>query len=188
MIALTHTQVRLQFMKITFTLTDVDFARLQNVVVKRFRAQTGVLSWPFFLRVLVWMCVGFAGAAYARIMSDHPEMSGSLGTVAVLLVIALLALVALPHMTEASLRKRMVVPNGVFLSPQTVYFSETAAHISSVFGTREMPWAALLARDEDAANYYLFIDATQAFIFPRAAVAPFAAEFERYTAHLKSAA
>lgn len=175
-------------MKATFTLTEADFTRFQKVVIKRFRAQTGFLNWPFCLRVLVWMCIGLAGSAYARVMRDYPEISWALGTVAVLLVIALLALVALPHMTEASLRKHMLAPNGVFLSPQTVYFSETAAHISSVFGTREMPWAALLARDEDAANYYLFIDAAQAFIFPRAAMAPFAAEFERYTAHLKSAA
>jgi hypothetical protein len=175
-------------MKTTFTLTEADFMRLQKIVIKRFHAQTGFLSWPFFLRVLVWMCVGLAGSAYARVMRDHPEISGALVTVAVLLVIALLALVALPHMTEASLRKRMVVPNGAFLSPQTVHLSEVAAHISSAFGTREMPWAAVLARDEDAANYYLFIDATQAFVFPRAAMAPFAAEFEQYTAHLNKGA
>jgi hypothetical protein len=174
-------------MKTTFTLTEADFTRFQKVVVKRIRAQAGFFTWPFCLRVLVWMCIGFAGSAYARVMRDYPEMSGALGTVAVLLVIALLALVALPHMAEASLRKRMLAPNGAFLAPQTVYFSEMAAHISSAFGTREMPWAALLARDEDAANYYLFIDATQAFIFPRAAMAPFAAEFEQYTAHLKGA-
>jgi hypothetical protein len=175
-------------MTTSFTLTETDFMRLQKVVIKRFRDKTGYLSWPFFLRVVVWMCIGFAASGYARVMRDYPEMSGALGTVAVLLVIALLAIVALPHMAEASLRKHLLAPNGAFLSPQTVYLSETAAHINSAFGMREMPWAAPLARDEDEVNYYLFIDATQAFIFPRSAMAPFAAEFEQYTAHLKGAA
>jgi hypothetical protein len=173
-------------MKTSFTLTEADFARFQKVVIKRFCAKSNFLSWPFGLRVLVWMCIGYAGSAFARIMSEHPEVSGVLGTVAVVLILALLALIALPYVAQTSLRKQMLLPNGAFLSPQTVYFSAASVRLSSATGITEVPWAAMIARDEDDANYYLFIDAAQALIFPRSAIAPFAAEFEQYTAHLKS--
>jgi hypothetical protein len=175
-------------MKATFTLTEVDLTRLQNVVVKRVRAKTGVFSWPFALRVIVWMCIGFGGSASVRIMRQHPEISGPLVTVAVVTIIALLTLIALPYVAQASVCKHLLLPNGAFLSPQTVQFSEISLHISLATGkTEETPWTAMLARDEDESNYYLFVDAAQAFILPRSAMAPFAPEFERYTAHLKSA-
>lgn len=175
-------------MKATFTLTEADFARLQKVVVKRLCAKSKFLSWPFGLRVLVWMCIGYTGSAFARIMSRHPEVSGALGTVALVLVVALLILIALPYVAQTSLRKQMLLPNGAFLAPQTVYFSTASVHLSSATGVTEVPWSAVIARDEDNANYYLFIDAAQALIFPRFAMAPFVSEFEQYTAHLKGAA
>jgi hypothetical protein len=49
-------------MTTTFTLTVIDFARLQKMVAKRFRA---LFSLQFGLRVLVWLCIGLAGATYA---------------------------------------------------------------------------------------------------------------------------
>lgn len=174
--------------KTSFTLTETDFARLQKVVVKRLCARSTFLSWPFGLRVLVWMCIGYVGSAFARIMSRHPEVSGALETVAFVLVLALLILIALPHVAQTLLRKQMLLPNGAFLAPQTVYFSAASVHLSSATCITEVPWTAVIARDEDDANYYLFIDAAQALIFPRAAMAPVAAEFDQYTAHLKGAA
>ncbi|MCZ8256273.1 MAG: YcxB family protein [Polaromonas sp.] len=171
--------------KASFTLTEADFARFEKVFVKRLRARNQLSSWPFGLRVLAWMCIGYTGSAFARIMSRHPEVSGALGTVALVLVVALFILIALPHVAQTSLRKQMLLPNGAFLAPQTFYFSAASVHLSSASGVAEVPWAAVIARDEDDANHYLFIDAAQALIFPRSAMAPFASEFEQYTAHLK---
>ncbi|GAA4425849.1 YcxB family protein [Acidovorax lacteus] len=174
-------------MSTTFTLTVADFARLQKVVAKRFRSKAGLFSLQFGLRVTVWLCIGLAGAAYARVMREYPEISQPLGTVAVLLVLALLAIVALPYVAQVSLRKFMLAPNGAFLSPQTVSLSAASVHVSSSTGTTEVPWSGVLFRAEDEANYYLFIDGMQALILPRAAMAPFVAELEQYTAHIKNA-
>jgi YcxB-like protein len=175
-------------MSATFTLTATDFARLQKVVARRFRAKAGLFSLQFGLRVVVWLCIGLATATYARVMREYAEISQPLGTVAVLLAVALLAIVAMPYVAQASLRKFMLAPNGAFLSPQTVSLSATSVHVSSSTGTTEVPWSGVLSREEDDANYYLFIDAMQALVLPRAAMAPFVAQLEQYTAHIKNAA
>lgn len=174
-------------MTTTFTLTHDDFARLQKVVAKRFRTKGGLLSLQFSLRVLVWMCIGLAGATFARVIRDHPEIMRPLVTVAVLVVIALLAIVALPILAQGALRKHMLAPNGAFLSPQTVSLSTTSIHVSSATGVSEIPWSGVLTREEDEVNYYLFIDAMQALVLPRAAMVPYEAQLERCTMHLKNA-
>jgi hypothetical protein len=51
-----------------------------------------------------------------------------------------------------------------------------------------LPWSGVLALAEDDVNYYLFIDAMQALVLPRAAIAPMAAEFEQFTRHLRASA
>lgn len=175
-------------MSATFTLTASDFVRLQKVVAKRFRAKVGLFSLQFCLRVLVWLCIGLAGATYVRVMREYPEISQPLGTVAVLLVVALLAIVAMPYVANASMRNLMLAPSGAFLSPQTVSLSATALRVSSSTGTTEIPWSGMLFREEDDANYYLFIDAMQALVLPRSAMVPFVAQLEQYTAHIKNAA
>lgn len=174
-------------MPTTFTLTAADFARLQKVVGRRVRQRLGLFSLQFFLRVLVWLCVGFAVATYARLLREYPEISGPLEVVAALLVVALLAVVAMPHVAQVALRKHMLAPNGAFLSPQTVQLSASGVSVSSATGNAVVPWSGVIARDEDDANYYLFIDTMQALVLPRSAIAAFVGEFEQYTRHLKSA-
>jgi hypothetical protein len=175
-------------MKTSFTLTASDFGRMQKVVLRRFRKKLGLFSVQFLLRVLVWMCIGFAGAAFARLIRENPEIAGSLETVALLVAFALLAIVAMPYLSQALFRKHMLAPNGSFLSPQTIELTASSVLVSSAVGNIELPWAGVLARDEDDENYYLFIDAMQALVLPREAVASSVAEFEQYTAHLKNAA
>jgi hypothetical protein len=172
----------------TFTLTVDDFARLQKVVAKRFRANSNRLSLQFGVRVLVWLCIGLAGATYARVMREYPEISGPLATVAVLLIVALLAIVAMPYVSQAALRKSMLAPNGAFLSPQTVSLSTTSITVTSATGTSELSWSGLLAREDDEVNYYLFVDAMQALVLPRSAMATLADELEQYTAHIRNVA
>lgn len=175
-------------MSATFTLTAADFVRLQQVIAKRLRAKVGLFSLQFGLRAVVWFCIGTAAATYVRVMREHGEISQPLGAVAVLLAVALLAIVAMPYAAQASRRKFMLAPNGAFLSPQTVSFSATAVHVRSSTGTTEIPWSGVLSREEDDANHYLFIDAMQALVLPRAAMAPLVAELDQYTAHLRNTA
>jgi hypothetical protein len=175
-------------MTATFTLTPADFVRLQKVVARRFRQKVGAFSWQFLMRVLVWLCIGLAGATYARVMREFPEIARPLELVAYLLAAALVVIVAMPYVSQASMRKHMLAPNGAFLSPQTITLSPESISVGSSRGNTVLPWSGVLACDEDETNYYLFIDAMQALVLPRTAIAPAAAEFEQYTRHLKSAA
>lgn len=171
-------------MTVTFTLTPADFVQLQKVVARRFRQKVGAFSLQFLLRVVVWFCIGLVGATYARVMREFPEISRPLELLAYLLVVALIVIVAMPYISQASMRKHMLAPNGAFLSPQTVSLSPESISVSSARGITTLPWSGVLARDEDKTNYYLFIDAMQALVLPRTAIAPVAAEFEQYTRHL----
>jgi hypothetical protein len=175
-------------MKATFSLTDSDFARLQKIVSKRFRSSGSAFTLAFVLRVLVWMCIGLAGASYVKVMQAFPEASPALERVAVLLVIALIAIVATPYAAQSAFRRQMLAPDGAFLSKQTVSLSESHLRVSSATGTTEIPWSGFLARADDEVNCYLFIDRTQALVLPRAATAAFAAELDQYTDRLKNAA
>lgn len=175
-------------MTTTFTLTVDDLTRLQKMIAKRFRAKSGLLSLQFGLRVLVWMCIGLAGATFARLVHDYQEAMRPLVTVAVLVVIAILAIAALPILAQGAMRKHMLAPNGAFLSLQTVSLSATSIHVSSATGVSDIPWSGVLAREEDEVNYYLFVDEMQALVLPRAAMAPFEAQLEQCTLHLKNAA
>jgi len=95
-----------------------------------------------------------------------------------------MVMLAIPYVSRAIMRKYMLAPDGAFLSRQTVQFTERALVVQSSTARTEMPWEGLLARDEDDANYYLFVDAMQALVLPRSTVASFADQFEQRTAHL----
>lgn len=175
-------------MTATFTLKTADFLRLQKLIARRHRKKFGFYSWRLALRVLVWFCIGLAGATYARAMREYPELSRPLELVAILLVVALLVIAIMPYVSQASMRKHMLAPNGAFLSPQIVTISAAAVTVDSVRGNTVVPWAGVLTRDEDDANYYLFVDEMQALVLPKAAIAGFESEFKQYTQHLKNAA
>lgn len=174
-------------MSSTFTLTVADFARFQKLLARRFRAKAGLFSAMFGLRVLVWFSIGLAGATYARLLRENPEISRPLYIVAALLIVALVAVVSSPYLAHLTVRKHMLAPTGAFLSPQTVSLSPAVLRVSSATGTTEVPWSGLLARDEDEANYYFFIDVMQAVILPRNAVTSFEAELKQFTANVPNA-
>lgn len=173
-------------MTATFALTPADFFCLQKVVARRFRHQVGVFSWQFLMRVLVWLSIGLAGASYARLMREFPELSDPLELIAYFLAAAIVLVMAMPYVSHACMRKHMLAANGAFLSPQTITLSPESISVASVRGNTVIPWSGLLALDEDEANYYLFIDALQALVIPRSVMAPAITEFEQYTCHLKT--
>jgi YcxB-like protein len=175
-------------MTVTFSLTADDFTRFQKVIARRFRQKAGLFSTQFFLRVLVWMCIGFAGAGYARLMTENPDIEHELRVVAFLLAGAIIAITAMPHLSQVLLRKHMLSPEGAFLSPQTVEFTDRTLIVTSPLARTELLWSALHAKDEDSKNYYLFIDPMQALVLPRSSLEPFRAQFEKHTSHLKNEA
>lgn len=175
-------------MTTSFTLSRADFVRLENVLARRLRQNHKAYAFQYALRVVVWFTIGLAGAMYVSIMHDFPKMAGPLREVAYLLAFALIVVVIMPYVSKAAARKHMLAPNGAFLSPQSVTLSAESLTVSSALGHVVVPWSGMLGRDEDDANYYLFVDATEAFVLPRAAIGNRAADFERYTVHLKKSA
>ncbi len=133
-------------MPITFSLTADDFTRFQKVVARRFRQKTGLFSLQFLLRVIVWMFIGFAGAGYARLMTANPDIEHELSVIAFFLIGAIIAITAMPHLSQALLRRHLLSPKGAFLSPQTVEFTDSSLVVSSAISRTELPWSALHAK------------------------------------------
>jgi len=166
---------------IRFSLTYSDFQRFQKIVARRLKRQLGMLSAQSGTRVFIWLCIGFAGATYARLFREWPEISGPLTAIGAASAIALLLAVIQPQLSQALLRKHLLLPNGAFLSPQSISFNSDGLRIEAQRGTTETQWSGFLDRDEDDNNYYLFIDAMQAVIVPRIALGDQLAMFEQLT-------
>lgn len=172
-------------MTATFTLTRQDFARFQKKVAQRLRRKRGVMSMLFLLRVAVWFCIGLGVAVYVRLLNENPELSRPLIFLAGMMIAALVATMAMPYLSQALMSRHLLAPNGAFLSPQTVEFTDEALIIRASAIRTDLPWSGVLAREEDDANYYLFVDSMQAVVLPRAALAALCTELERRTAHLQ---
>jgi len=166
-------------MMTTFTLTPIDFSRLQKVIAKRLRRNESLFTWLFLVRVAVWMSVGFAAAAYGRLLGDNPEIAYELKVVGALVLIALVLIVCLPYASNRMLRKHLLSPQGAFLSQQTVELREESLLIVTANARSEVAWARILAKDEDAENLYLFIDTMQAIVIPLAAAVSLNPELQR---------
>jgi len=173
-------------LKATFTLTTADFHGLQKVIGKRVSRQTGWASPLFFLRFFPWFCIGLAGATYVRVVRDNPDIAQPLKFVGFMLLAAILVLVVMPYAQRMTLRKYMLCPTGTFLSPQAVQFSDHALVIESDLCKSEFTWSRIIAHEEDEKNHYLFVDAMQAIVLPRAAASSFAAEIDRLIPNAKN--
>jgi len=169
---------------ISFSLTHTDFQRFQKIVARRLQRQLGILSAQFGIRVFIWLCIGLAVATYARLFREWPEISDPLTVIGVASALALVLAVIQPQFSQALLRKHLLLPNGAFLSPQVISFNAEGLRIEALRGTTETPWSGFLDRDEDDTNYYLFIDAMQAVIVPRAALGNQLNQFEQLTRHI----
>ena len=142
----------------------------------------------FFLRVAVWFCIGGSIAILARVVRENPELANPIWLAGGLLFGAVILAVASPHATNNLVRKHLLSPRGAFLSPQTVEVTSAALVVNSATGRTEVPWSGVLAREEDAANIYLFIDELQALVLPRGAIAPLLSELNAKTSHLGNVA
>ena len=125
-------------MAASFTLTAADFVRLQRIVSRRLQRKSGLSSALFFLRIIFCVCLGLAFAAYAGVLREHPDVA-DLWTVAYLLLAAILVAAALPHASQALMRKHVLSPEGAFLSPQTLSFTDMAVVIQSAKMRSEVP-------------------------------------------------
>lgn len=169
-----------------FTLSAADFERVQKVALRRLGRKPGLSTVMFLMRASIWFSVGLTVAVYVRFMRDYSELP-HLWFVTCLVVLVFALMMVLPPISQAVWRKHVLAADGSFLAPQTMDITDSALLIESATTRFELRWEAFLAREEDEANHYLFLDAMQVIVLPRAVVAAsFADDFERLTGHLKN--
>ncbi len=163
-----------------YQLTRADYTRLLLVVRSRLPAS---LRWSWHaLGILLWLLLASVVFAYLRVRDLLEDVLGEVPSVAKWLGWG--ALIAI-FVTLAALRwyQRQVLQHGFseegdFLSPRVLRFDEHTLIFESRRQRTEMAWSALVARDEDAHNCYLFLEPAVAVILPRAALAPVRAQFD----------
>jgi hypothetical protein len=179
-----ETLARLPIMQTSFTLTPADFGRYQKLVRSRIRRQ--VAAWKFnALPTLICAFIGAAVALLMRIARDAPDMAVPLYIAVFLLVLALLSMLAAAPLQQALIRKHTLLPEAAFLSHVNLTLTDTALVMDSDRVRSEMAWSGFVDMAQDEHSHYLFIDAMQAVIVPKAAVTGFRAEFERHVSRIK---
>ena len=138
------------------------------------------------MRLLSGASIVAAMAIFVWLVQVNEELARPLATLIGLLFFAIAVALAAPYVSQALVRSRIVSPRGEFLSPRAIEFSESGLVIVSTLRRTEIRWEGVLAREEDAANYYLLIDEVQAVVVPRSAVAQFLPQFEQCTNHLRA--
>ena len=174
-------------MPITYSLTRKDFQLYRRVVAKRLtRGGSAILD--LLVRVIAWGFMGYAGASVAHVGRRYPELHTEMWIAIWLAAAALILASLIPYFNASLWSRKALLANGSFLAPKTLAFSTTGIVIASPTARSEILWNGILAREEDLANYYLFIDAAQAVVLPRTAISTQLREFESRTGHLKNVA
>jgi hypothetical protein len=171
-----------------FALAPADFDRLMKVFRRRVRRGRRLPQAVFFVRLLSGASIVASMGIFVWLVQENEELARPLETLIGLLFFAIAVALAAPLVSQALVRSRIVSQRGEFLAPRAIEFSESGLVIVSTLRRTEIRWEGVLAREEDAANYYLFIDEIQAVVVPRSSVAQFLPQFEQYTDHLKNAA
>ncbi len=166
-------------MSASFQLSPEDFRLFQRVVGTRFVQEHGRFGLPFLFSVAAWFCVSMALAAFFRIWSQVPDFGHPFGVLVGLLVAGFLLAISIPYLAQRRFLARALSPRGAFLAPQTVQVSEEGLVFTSDASRSEVPWHSVLARAEDERNHYLFVDAMNAMVIPKSAVAALGPLFER---------
>ncbi|MBW8849021.1 MAG: YcxB family protein [Burkholderiales bacterium] len=164
-------------MQTTFALTREDFGLYQQLLTRRLRRKAkawklGVLPFTGFL------LLGMAAGGLLPLIARDPDAAGPLQAACALLVLGMLALMAAAPVQKALLRTEMLLPGGAFLSDTTMSVSDNGMVLESNRCRSELAWSSFLEAVQDDRNHYLFVDAMQAVVVPKAAVAAFQPEFE----------
>ena len=165
-------------------LTPDDFSRLQKVASRRLVSRSDIRWITALTKIGLWLLIASTLFLFFRLCERYPEEATVLDTMGTMGFAVLVLLRGMPYIAQARLRRYLIAPNGSFLRPHVMQFTEAALTIRSAFGSSELQWSSFIGSDRDAINYYLFSDACSAQIVPRTAVAHFQTDFDRYIARL----
>lgn len=156
-------------MQTRFSLTHDDFHHFQKLIARRIALRIGNYSLLGACQLGVWVLIGLAVASFFRLLEDHPDMAWSIRIFGVFTGLALLAVMSMPYLQQALIRKHLLMDQGSFLAEQTVTLSETMLRIDASRGSADVLWSGFLDAAQDERNYYFFLDTAQAVIIPKAA-------------------
>ena len=157
-------------MRYSFTLSQADFVALHKVINRRLTQLSSANSKLFFSSLFIWVALGFAGASYAALFRKYPDMSYDLAVVAAAFCVGVALMVAGTFFKQRIYRRVMLSPESWFLSEQTVDLDPEGLAAKGTYGKVHYPWSSFRYLAEDDKNLYLFIDNSQAFVLPKAAV------------------
>ncbi|MEO5688411.1 MAG: hypothetical protein ABIR54_13720 [Burkholderiaceae bacterium] len=162
-----------------FALTRDDYRLLQKVTSRRLSQRRDVRPIEWLLKIVAWLMIASTLFVFFKLLDRLPDEAGTLQTLGALLLLGIfLARLALP-LALARVRHRLLADHGSFLRPHQLEFRDDALVTRWSTGCAEMQWAGFVDKDEDAKNFYLFVDHCAAYVIPRSAVAGFQADFDR---------
>ncbi len=173
---------------LTFQLTADDLLRLHKIATRRQRRQLRLRPVAFFLSMLAGACIGFAASLLLRIAQSDPAVTLAIRIAIAAVAVGCLLFILAPHVERRYSLRRLFSRSRAVMTPCTLELKPDA--IASQLGGVQptIPWRALVAREEDDVNLYLFIDAANALVVPRAAIAPWRGELDAATAFLQDPA
>lgn len=157
-------------MHCSFTLSQADFVALHKVIRSRLTQLSNANTKLFFSNLFIWVPLGVAFASYAALFRKYPGMSNDLTVVAAAFCVGVGLMVAGAFFKQRTYRKVMLSPESWFLSEQTVDLEPGGLAAKGTYGEVRYPWSSFPYHAEDDKNLYLFIDNSQAFVLPKAAV------------------
>ncbi len=157
-------------MHCSFTLTNADFLALHKAIARRLTQLSHANSKLFFSNMFIWVPLGIAFASYVALFRKYPEMSHDLSVVAAAFCVGVALMVAGMFYKRLIYRRVMLSPESWFLSEQTVDLDPAGLGAKGTYGVVHYPWSSFRYLAEDDNNLYLFIDNSQAFVLPKAAL------------------
>jgi hypothetical protein len=157
-------------MHCSFTLTNADFVALHKVIAQRLTQLSSANSKLFFSNLFIWVPLGIAFSAYAALFRKYPEMSYDLSVVAIAFCVGVALMVAGIYYKQRIYRRAMLAAESWFLSEQAVDLNAEGLSAKGTYGAVHYPWSSFRYLAEDGNNLYLFIDNSQAFVLPKAAL------------------
>ena len=157
-------------MHYSFTLSRADFIALRKVINRRLTQLSSANSNLFFSNLVVWVPLGIAFAAYAALFRKHPGMFYDLAVVATAFFVGVALMIVGAFFKQRIYNNVMLPPESWFLSEQTIDLDPSGLVARGTYGEVRYPWSSVRYLAEDDRNLYLFIDNSQAFVLPKAAL------------------
>lgn len=153
-----------------FTLNSEDLSRMQRFAMQRVLSSMPNRRLLFGIRVLSWFAIAFAFFRLVRVHECCESTQPILQQAGYSALAAVVLFTASNYIVRSAFSRGSVSKDGWFTSEQSVSVEEEhITHITSL-GEAKIAWSKFVGRAEDERNFYLFIDRSIGFVFPKSAI------------------